>query len=140
MQLIIQTKVQDHKRCTNVHIPENDKLYLINPVSKFVEYYMQLIIQTKVQDHKSVRRTYSREYRQFLLYRGFCFYCGIDVSRNRFKHFMQSEHRDKVGSFLHVTRIIWLYRLHIIRSSKVLKSTFCFKNQCKRFNLICDRH
>ena len=46
------------------------------------------------------------------------FYCGIDVSRNRFKHFMQSEHRDKVGSFIDVTRITWLYRHHIMRSSE----------------------
>ena len=46
------------------------------------------------------------------------FYCGIDVSRNRFKHFMQSEHRDKVGSFFDVTRITLLYRQHVIRSSE----------------------
>ena len=55
MLLIIQTKVQDHKSVTNVHIPENDKLYLGNPSFKVCRNYMQLIIQTKVQDHKSVR-------------------------------------------------------------------------------------
>ena len=58
---------------------------------------MQLIIQTKVQvtsrklentlsaKVRVYERTYSREYRQFLLYRGFCFiaaltYLAIDLN------------------------------------------------------------
>ena len=79
---------------------------------------MQLIIQTKVQDHKSVRTYIFQRVLAITTLSRVLFYCGIDVSRNRFKHFMQSEHRDIVGSFLHVTRITWLYRLHIIRSSE----------------------
>ena len=38
------------------------------------------------------------------------FYRGIDESRDRFKHFMESEPRGKVGSFFDITRITWLYQ------------------------------
>ena len=61
MQLIMQTKVQDHKSVRNVHIQENDKLYLGNPSFKLCRDYMQLIIQTKVQDHKSVTNVHIPE-------------------------------------------------------------------------------
>ena len=47
------------------------------------------------------------------------FYRGIDESRDRFKHFMESEPRGKVGSFFDITRITWLYRHQIIRSSEI---------------------
>ena len=50
------------------------------------------------------------------------FYRGIDESRDRFKHFMESEPRGKVGSFFDITRITWLYRHHIIRSVEMQKS------------------
>ena len=49
------------------------------------------------------------------------FYRGIDESRDRFKHFMQSEPRGKVGRFFDITRITWLCRHHIIRSSEMQK-------------------
>ena len=42
------------------------------------------------------------------------FYRGIDESRDRFKHFMESEPRGKVGGFFDITRITWLYRHHTI--------------------------
>ena len=64
----------------------------------------------------------SREYSRFLLYRGFFFCRGIDESRDRFKHFMESEPRGKVGSFFDITRITWLYRHHTIRSFEIIKS------------------
>ena len=45
------------------------------------------------------------------------FFCrGIDESRDRFKHLMESEPRGKVGSFFDITRITWSYRHHTIRS------------------------
>ena len=50
------------------------------------------------------------------------FYRGIDESRDRFKHFMESEPRGKVGSFFDITRITWFYRHHTIRSFEMLKS------------------
>ena len=53
---------------------------------------------------------------------GFFFCRGIDESRDRFKHFMESEPRGKVGSFFHITRITWLYRHHTIRRFEMLKS------------------
>ena len=49
------------------------------------------------------------------------FYRGIDESRDRFKHLMQSEPRGKAGRFFDITRITWLYRHHIIRSSEMQK-------------------
>ena len=49
------------------------------------------------------------------------FYRGIDESRDRFKHFMESEPRGKVGSFFDITRITSLHRRHIIRSSEMQK-------------------
>ena len=62
----------------------------------------------------------SREYSRFLLYR--VFFCrDIDESRDRFKHFMEGEPRGKVGSFLDITRITWLYRHHTIRSFELQK-------------------
>ena len=65
----------------------------------------------------------SKEYSRFLLYCGFClFYGGIDKSRDRFKHFMESEPRGKVESFFDITRITWLYRHHTIRSFEMPKS------------------
>ena len=64
----------------------------------------------------------SSEYSRFLLYRGFFFCGGIDESRDRFKHFMESEPRGKVGSFFDITRITWLYRNHTIRRFEMLKS------------------
>ena len=50
------------------------------------------------------------------------FYRGIDESRDRFKHFMESEPRGKVGSFFDITRITWFYRHHTIRDFEMLKS------------------
>ena len=47
------------------------------------------------------------------------FYRGIDKSRDRFKHLMESEPRGKVGSFFDITRINWLYQNHIIKSSEM---------------------
>ena len=47
---------------------------------------------------------------------------SIDESRDRFKHFMESEPRGKVGSFFDITRITWLYRHHTIRSFEMQKS------------------
>ena len=64
----------------------------------------------------------SIEYSRCLLYRGFFFCRGIDESRDRFKHFMESEPRGKVGSFFDITRITWLYRHHTIRSFEMHKS------------------
>ena len=49
------------------------------------------------------------------------FYCGIDDSRDKFKYFMESELRGKVGSFFDITRITWLFRHHIIRSLEMQK-------------------
>ena len=63
-----------------------------------------------------------REYRRFLLYRGFFFCRGIDESRDRFKHLMESEPRGKVGSFFDITRITWSYRHHYIRSFEMQKN------------------
>ena len=50
------------------------------------------------------------------------FYRGIDESRDRFKHLMESEPRGKVGSFCDNTRITWLQGRHISEARK-----------CKRF-------
>ena len=80
----------------------------------------------KCDDHCIIPVTLQRfkpssEYSRFLLYRGF-FCRGIDESRDRFKHFMESEPRGKVGSFFDITRIICLYRYHTIRSCKMKKS------------------
>ena len=50
------------------------------------------------------------------------FYRGIDESSDRFKQFMESEPRGKVGSFFDITRITWLYRHHTIRSFNAKKS------------------
>ena len=47
---------------------------------------------------------------------------GIDESHDRFKHFMESEPRGKVGSFFDITRITWLYRHHTIRSFEMHKT------------------
>ena len=41
---------------------------------------------------------------------------------NRFKHFMESEPRGKVGSFFDITRITWLFWHHTIRSFEMQKS------------------
>ena len=49
------------------------------------------------------------------------FYRGIVESRERFKHLMESEPRGKVGSLFDITRITWLHRRHIIRSSEMQK-------------------
>ena len=49
-----------------------------------------------------------------------CFCRGIDESRDRFKHFMESEPRGKVGSFFDITRITWLYqKLWNIKESNI---------------------
>ena len=62
-------------------------------------------------------------------------YRGIDESRDRFKHFMQSEPRGIVGSFFDFTRITRVVSAsHYQNLGNGLKSTFCFKIQCKRFN------
>ena len=51
------------------------------------------------------------------------FYCrGIDESRDRFKHFIESEPRGKVGSIFDITRITWLFRHHTIRCFEMQKS------------------
>ena len=63
----------------------------------------------------------SRESVDSYFSRGF-FSRGIDESRDRFKHFMESEPRGKVGSFFDITRITWLYRPHTIRSFEMQKS------------------
>ena len=55
------------------------------------------------------------------------FYRGIDKSRDRFKHFMESEPRGKVGSFFDITRITWLYRHHTIRSFEMQKSQILWR-------------
>ena len=47
------------------------------------------------------------------------FYRGIDESRDRFKHLMESEPRGKVESFFEFTRINWLYQNNIIKSSEM---------------------
>ena len=52
------------------------------------------------------------------------FYRGIDESRDRFKHFMQSEPRGKVGSFFDIKRI---------------STTLSEARNYKRFNLECDQ-
>ena len=64
----------------------------------------------------------SRECSRFLLYRGFFFCHGIDESRDRFKHFMESEPRGKVRSFFDITRITWSYRHHYISSFEMQKN------------------
>ena len=52
------------------------------------------------------------------------FFCrGIDESRDRFKHFMESEPGGKVGSFFDITRITWSYRHHTIRSFEIEKKS-----------------
>ena len=48
------------------------------------------------------------------------FYRGIDESRDRFTHFMESEPRGKVGSFFDITRIIWFIKLVRIIMIKLL--------------------
>ena len=48
---------------------------------------------------------------------------------------MQSEHRDKVGSFFDVTRITWLYRHHIIRSSETFKMYILFQESMQKIQL-----
>ena len=89
----------------------------------------------------------SREYSRFLLYRGF-FCRGIDESRDRFKHFMESEPRGKVGSFFDITRITWLYRHHTIKALKGIKVKYWgdilhiiiltkFQKKCSKFQN-CD--
>ena len=51
------------------------------------------------------------------------FFCrGINESRDRFKHFMESEPRGKVESLFDITRITWSYRHHTIRSFGMEKS------------------
>ena len=88
----------------------------------------------------------SREYSRFLLYRFFC--CGIHESRDRFKHFMESEPRGKVGSFFDITPITWLYRHHTIRSFEMQKVKYWgdflhiiiltkFQKNCSKFQN-CD--
>ena len=73
---------------------------------------------------------------------------GIDESRDRFKHFMESEPRGKVGSFFDITRITWLYRHHTIRSLKCIKVKYWgdflhiiiltkFQKNCSKFQN-CD--
>ena len=47
------------------------------------------------------------------------FYRGIEESRDKFKHFMQSEPRGKVGNFFNITPINCLYQNHIIKSSEM---------------------
>ena len=42
----------------------------------------------------------SREYSRFLLYRGFCFIAALTNLATDLKHFMESEPRGKVGSFM----------------------------------------
>ena len=63
------------------------------------------------------------------------FYCGIDVSRNRFKHFMQSEHRDEVGSVFDVTRITWLYRTILSEARKSFKIYILFQESMQKIQL-----
>ena len=49
---------------------------------------------------------------------------------------MQSEHRDKVGSFLHVTRITWLYRLpHYQKLGKSFKIYILFQESMQKIQL-----
>ena len=101
----------------------------------FCQSFRKKILQ-KCDDHCIIPVTLqsfkpSREYSRFLLYRGFFFCRGIDESRDRFKHFMESEPRGKVGSFFDITRITWLYRHHTIRSFKILKKSNIGEISCK---------
>ena len=91
----------------------------------FCQCFREKILQ-KGDDHCIIPVTLqsfkpSREYSRFLLYRGFFFCRGIDQSRDRFKHFMESEPRGKVGSLFDISRITWSYRHHTIRSFEMQK-------------------